>query len=182
MCSNFTVICCWRPWSGRIKGRRNVIIERDENEGFIFSEVDLSLGQLFLAIPGAADPGGNPAALDRLYPSPMEARNSSYSQDWAQFVVPELREAFEGATSVVEEDLEPLRNGETGWTIPAGHVDAWLNALNQARLALAARYNVTEEDMDRPAPYPVETERGMAVAQIHVYGLLQECLIQNTGE
>jgi hypothetical protein len=156
-----------------------VNIERDENGGFVFSEVDLPLVQLLLAISGAADPGGNPAAQARLFPKPMAGQETDFCEEWEQFVQPELREAFEDASTTVDADLEPLRSGEEGWTIPLNHVDAWLNTLNQARLALAAEYEVTEADMDRPVPYPVQNERSMAVSQIHVYGLLQECLIQN---
>jgi hypothetical protein len=155
-----------------------VTIVRDENGGFIFEEVEPQLAQLFLAIPAAANPEDNPKVLDRLYPRPTETQEPELHEEWAQFVVPELREAFEAATAVVERDLKPLRDSGTGWVIAREDMDAWLNALNQARLALATKFSITEEDMDVNAPYPVEDERGLAIAQIHVYGLLQECLIR----
>lgn len=153
-------------------------IEHSPDGRIIFEDVEPQLVQLFLAIPAAADPGGNPAALGRLYPMPVESGEAGLNEEWAQFVVPELREAFESAVTVVAGDLQPLRAGGTGWAVPPEHMDAWLSALNQTRLALAAKYNVTEEDMDEAAPYPVDSEREVAVAQIHLYGLLQECLIR----
>lgn len=152
-------------------------IERDENRGFVFSEVEAPLAALFLAIPSTADPEGSQAATDRLFPAPT-TKDPGINEEWAEYVRPELREAFENATTTVEADLEPLVTGGEGWTIPLDHVDVWLNTLNQARLVLAARFDVGEEDMNRTAPYPPESERGMAISQIHVYGLLQECLIQ----
>jgi len=159
-----------------------VNIERDEEGGFIFSEVDPPLVAMFQAIPAAADPEGNKAALDRLFPDPAARKETGLNEEWAEYVRPELREGFENASTTVEADLAPLAAGEEGWTIPLGHVDAWLNTLNQARLVLAARYDVGEEDMNRTAPYPPESERGLAVSQIHVYGLLQECLLQGLEE
>ena len=153
-------------------------IERDEEGGFIFSEVEPPLVAMFQAIPSAADPEGNHEAQKRLFPDPTPRNEVGINEEWAEYVRPELREGFENASTTVEADLAPLGAGEEGWAIPMGHVDAWLNTLNQARLVLAARYDVGEEDMNRTAPYPPESERGLAVSQIHVYGLLQECLLQ----
>lgn len=157
-------------------------IERDEEGGFVFTEVEPPLAAMFQAIPAAADPEGSTAALGRLFPDPAAGKEAALSEEWADYVRPELREGFENASTTVEADLEPLIAGEEGWTIPLNHVDAWLNTLNQARLVLAARYDVDEEDMNRTAPFPPESERGVAVSQIHVYGLLQECLIQALEE
>ncbi|MCX6968166.1 MAG: DUF2017 family protein [Verrucomicrobia bacterium] len=154
-------------------------IERDAEGGFIFSDVEASLAAMFRAIPSAADPEGSKAALDRLFPDPAAGKEAGLSAEWADYVRPELREGFENASTTVEADLEPLNAGEDGWTIPRDHIDAWLNTLNQARLVLASRYEVDEADMNRTAPYPPESERTLAVSQIHVYGLLQECLLQN---
>jgi hypothetical protein len=158
-----------------------VKIERNDKGGFNFVDVETQLAQLFLAIPTAADPGNDPAANARLFPCPTETPEPELNEEWAQFVVPELREGFAVAQSEVDADLEPLRRGEPGWEIPAEHIEGWLSALNQARLALAARHGVTEEDMDAPDPSAIEDERGLALVQIHLYGLLQECLIHYLG-
>ncbi|MEI6560689.1 MAG: DUF2017 family protein [Verrucomicrobiota bacterium] len=157
-------------------------IERDETGGFVFSEVEPPLAAMFRAIPSAADPELSKAAFDRLFPDPFAGKNAELSEEWADYVQPELREGFENASTTVEADLEPLNTGGEGWSIPAEHMDAWINTLNQARMVLAARYEVTEEDMERTAPYPPEDERHLAVSQIHVYGLLQECLLQALEE
>lgn len=153
-------------------------IARDENGGFVFSEVEAPLVELLLTISSAADPDGNRAATDRLFPAPTAGKGITIDEEWAEYVRPGLREAFENATTTVDADMEPLIQGKEAWTIPLNHVDAWLNTLNQARLVLAAKYDVTEADMNRTVPFPPESERSMAISQIHVYGLLQECLIQ----
>ena len=156
-------------------------IERDENGGFVFSEVEQPIVEMFLSIPSAVDPEGNSAATARLFPDPVGGKDSKISQEWAEYVAPELREGFENASTTVEADLGSLIAG-AGLTIPLDHVDAWLNTLNQARLVLASRFEVTEEDMNNPEPFDSQNEREMAISQIHVFGLLQECLIQGLGE
>ena len=156
-------------------------IERDENGGFVFSEVETPIVEMFLSIPSAVDPEGDPAATARLFPDPMAGKEEKISQEWAEYVAPELREGFENASTTVEADLGALMAGED-LTIPLDHVDAWLNALNQARLVLAARFEVTEADMDNSEPFDSQNEREKAISQIHVFGLLQECLIQGLGE
>jgi hypothetical protein len=156
-------------------------IERDQNGGFVFSEVEQPIAEMFLSIPSALEPDGNRAAHARLFPDPAGGKDEKISQEWADYVVPELREGFENAAVTVEGDLGSLIAGEA-LTIPLAHVDAWLNALNQARLVLAARFEVTEEDMNNPEPFDSQNEREMAISQIHVFGLLQECLIQGLGE
>lgn len=156
-------------------------IERDEEGDFIFSEVDPPILEMFLAIPSAVDPKGSRAAGERLFPDPVAGKDASVSEEWAEYVRPELREGFENASTTVESDLEPLmKSGEL--TITLEHVDAWLNTLNQARLVLAARFEVTEADMNREGASSAVNERDAAISQIHVYGLLQECLIQGLEE
>ena len=153
-------------------------IERDESGGFLFSDVEPPLVELFLAIPSAADPEGNSSALNRLFPDPVGKKEPRFAEEWEEFVKPELRETFENASTTVEADLVPLTAGEDAVRVPREHIDAWLNTLNQARLVLAERFEVTEEEMNRPAPLPSQHERHTAISQMHVYGLLQECLIQ----
>jgi len=153
-----------------------VNIARNTEGGFVFSEVDPPLVEMFLSIPASADPEGSKAANERLFPKPVSGQESGVCEEWSEYVKPELREGFENASTTVEGDLGQLfAEGEL--TIPPGHVDAWLNTLNQARLVLAARFDVTEEDMNRTAPLRTDDERDLALSRIHIYGLLQECLL-----
>ncbi len=59
---------------------------------------------------------------------------------------PELRRLFQNATQTVGADLEQLNGNEKSLAnrtlrIPTKHADAWLCALNQARLVIAAKNN-----------------------------------------
>ena len=150
-------------------------IARTEDGSFIISELDPPLIGLFLTIPEAADPGDNAAANDRLYPKPSPDRETR--EEWREYVEPGLREWFESASATVKGDLVQLESYET-LTIAPEHIDAWLSALNQARLALAARFEVNDADMERPVSPVLQNERELALFQIHFYGFLQECLIK----
>ena len=154
-------------------------IARTEEGSFVISEVEPPLVGLFMAIPEASEPGGDAAALQRLFPDP--SADSEVREEWSEYVRPGLREWFESATATVKGDLQQL-NTEDTLTIDAQHVDAWMNALNQARLSLAARYGVTEADMERPVSPDPENERDLALFQIHFYGFLQECLVRGMEE
>jgi hypothetical protein len=79
------------------------------------------------------------------------------------------------------EAFEQLDDSQENWAfeIPAEHFDQWLNVLNQARLALAARFDFHEEEMNQNGPRTIETVRDLSLFQVHFYGFLQECLLQD---
>ena len=65
--------------------------------------------------------------------------------------------------------------------MPREHADAWIAALNQARLVIAAKHNYAERDMEEELPLPPFNERQFRLFQIHFYDYLQEILIQASG-
>ena len=82
------------------------------------------------------------------------------------------------SSTVVERDLVSLKPGRLGsrLTIPAQHANAWISALNAARLALGAVHEVTATDMESEDEPPLD-ERGWAILRIHLYAWLQATLI-----
>src|SRR5690606_35522168 len=97
-------------------------------------------------------------------------------EEWKEFVVPEMRDRFQSAIDTVRDDLSGFPESGTGdefsLVFPTAHLEAWIHSLNQARLALAARYEITEEDMES---IPMSGDaRALALFQIHFYGYLQE--------
>ena len=92
----------------------------------------------------SASPDGVPTAEQRLFSSPTNGKEPELCAEWKQYVEPELRRLFQSATETVAADLEQLNGNEKAWPIapcafPRKHTDAWLNALNQARLVIAAK-------------------------------------------
>jgi hypothetical protein len=157
-------------------------IGRNASGDLELREIDVSLAGLLLSVPDATDPGDSDPALSRLFPDPAPQADADLAENWEEFVRPDLRHLFEQAVDTVRRDLaamkSPTARAGGHLKIPAPHFDAWLNTLNQARLALFARHGFTEADMERPLPAAVSSPADLALIQIHLYGLIQEFLIR----
>lgn len=155
----------------------------DDVGSFVISGVEEPLQQILAAIPLAAQPGDSVPAKERLFPEPATGKDAAeISEEWREYVEPGLRHLFEEAVVTVAADLKQLEGGGETLTIVRQNIDAWLNTLNQARLVLAARFNVTEADMDGPASHLLTSDRDFALFQIYFYGALQEFMIQGIDE
>ena len=118
--------------------------------------------------------------------TPTRPTTRESNEDWRAYVHPELKKFFTSASQTVRDDLETFEqldesNDNWAFEIPAAHFDQWLNVLNQARLALAARFDFEEKEMGQNGPRSIETVRDLSLFQVHFYGFLQECLLQDLG-
>lgn len=154
--------------------RRNAHIE--------ISELDPFLVELLRQIPASADPGGVAAAEQRLFSSPT-TNESEMCAEWKTYVEPELRRLFQTATQTVAQDLQQLNGNEKllanrTLRIPSKHADAWLSALNQARLVIAAKNNFTESELNDHCRSPIGSRRDLSLFQVNFYGFLQEFILR----
>ncbi len=141
-------------------------------------------GSILWRISAAADPTGSRAAEERIASSPTRGGELEIDEDWQEHVIPELRTLFASAVEIVRHDLVNswLHPGtDAALRIPLDHVEAWLLALNQARLALAARHSFTDESMNDQPPLDLQPE---TVARIFVdfFGGLQHLLLEATAQ
>lgn len=154
---------------------------------------------LLRQIPVAADVAEGGVARRRLYPEPVPGE-PEFNDEWGRLVTPELRHLFASSLATIRADLATLSaaaieagddEGEEegggdgdGATlrIPRQHLEAWLNGLNQARLAVVARRGFTEDDLEGgPTGDPPDSARDLALLQVHFYGFLQEHFIRIIG-
>ena len=152
---------------------------RQEN-GLQISELDPFLAELLRQIPSSTKPDGVSAAEERLFSRPGEA---DACVEWKLYVEPELRRLFQSATETVAEDLQQLNGKEKPFAnrtlcIPAEHADAWLNALNQARLVIAAKNEFTEAELCDHYRSPIGSRRDLSLFQVNFYGFLQEFILR----
>jgi len=159
-----------------------VQITRPDKKTILLSRLDALLCQLLRRIAQSADPGDSAAARARLYSAPTHDRDEAdLIEDWRDYIEPELARLFLSALGVIESDLLTLRidkkSGEGALSIPFQHLENWVHGLNQARLALAARYDFSEAEMEHPLPLDGEP-RALALLQIRFYGLLQELFLR----
>jgi len=147
------------------------------------SELDPFLAELLRQIPASANPDGAPAAEQRLFSSPTSRKQTDTCKEWKLYVEPELRRLFQSATQTVAADLEQLNGNEKSLAnrtlrIPSKHADAWLSALNQARLVIVAKNNFTENELNDHFRSPIGSRRDLSLFQVNFYGFLQEFILR----
>jgi len=157
-------------------------IRRRKNQIEI-SELDPFLAELLRQIPASANPDGAPAAEQRLFSPPTTGKDAEICAEWKLYVEPELRRLFQSATETVAGDLEQLNGNEKTLAnhtlrIPAKHADAWLSALNQARLVITAKNNFTENELNDHFRSPIGSRRDLSLFQVNFYGFLQEFILR----
>ena len=157
-------------------------IRRSKNQIEI-SELDPFLAELLRQIPACANTEGAPAAERRMFSPPANGAETELCAEWKIYVEPELRRLFQTATQIVASDLEQLNGNEKSLAnralrIPTKHADAWLSALNQARLVIAAKNNFTETELNDHLRSPIGSRRDLSLFQVNFYGFLQEFILR----
>ena len=122
-----------------------------------------------------------PAVRERLLPNPSS--EESINRDWRELVVPGLEALWRPNYEVMAADLGRLEKDPAHgdcWraVFPANHAAAWLSALNQARLVMGSRWDVTEADMNRPAKHLKPTERDHDIFLIHLLAYVEQMFIE----
>lgn len=136
--------------------------------------------ELLAGLASAADTLGCKKAEHRLYQPPIDnpsEEETSFLDDWEDFVTTGFRQEFADALAVVEADLQncvpldgnsddiPDDEGEHGdkayfsLQIPKAHAESWYGALNQARLVLATRFDLFDSNGDETVAISWEGER-----------------------
>lgn len=147
------------------------------------SELDPFLAELLRQIPTSANPDGVPAAEQRLFSPPADPNEAEICAEWKLYVKPELRRLFQTATETVTADLEQLSGKEKTFAnrtlrIPSKHAEAWLSALNQARLVITAKNNFTDGELCDHYRSPIGSRRDLSLFQVNFYGFLQEFILR----
>ena len=170
-----------------------MIIGITEGFGLVLLDVpDVVLGMLREVPAIVAADGGLPGAVDPVAGAPADDKEcASVREMWATVVRPELVESFRGELDTLQEDLAAAEPCEPDpeeavdhpgsdffrlWIGP-DRVEAWHGALNQARLALAARFAFGNERecATRYQSWPLDKRE--AFGRARVYGAIQQGLL-----
>jgi len=124
---------------------------------------------------------GDARVDSRFFPDPSSSGEiDALLEDWKAFVVPDLHSGFQSARAAVTADLRGAEKGEDGlmrFRIPARHINFWVSALTQARLALSELHSLTEADMQR-APSDFDDPREFVLLRFGIYGMMLEWLVR----
>ncbi len=154
-------------------------IQRHEDGTVDLSRLDPFSCELLEQVVGSAQID-SASVQKRLFSSPSAGKEPRFDEEWREYVEPDLREWFQSAAEIVAGDLKRLApsgsSGSRSIRICPEHLDAWIHVLNQARLALAAHHQFGDREMQQITAAG-DDARGLALLQVHVYGLLLECLL-----
>ena len=154
-----------------------MLIERLDEQTVALRDLDLLCCELLHQIAISAEPGDSEAARARLFSSPSGGREPELDAAWKEYVEPGLAQLFRSALDVVRGDLQdfPAADPAEDYSllIPVKHLESWIHALNQARLAITARYDFTDQEMEDKVPLEGDG-RAFALFQVFFYGVLQE--------
>ena len=156
-------------------------------DGLEVSELDPFLAELLRQIPASTSTENSTEARDRIFSAPAASAEKELCSEWKAYVQPELQRLFRSATETVTADLEQLNGNEKPFAnktlfIPTKHADAWLNALNQARLSITARNGFNERDLSDNDRSPIGSRRDLSLFQVNFYGFLQEFILRELME
>lgn len=143
----------------------------------LLEEIPTFLLELLREVPVRAA-SKHPGVEERFLPDP--ANDDGIREDWKALVQPELMALFQSDRETVQADLRGVAAKKKGAAlrIPKNHSDAWMGALNQARLAIAEEGGFGEADLAVDVAPDQGDPRAMALFQVGFYGFLQECLIR----
>ena len=155
-------------------------LEIGESGEFIFRNLALPHVYALRELPSVlADDSED--VRERLFPNSYPD-DSEKAAEWDRYSRPDLISLFESRTEIVRSDLESL-TPEPVWRgyrleIPAAHRNAWMAALNAARLVLAIRGDVDEDDMERALDFEELDEKELLLLRIHLLGHLLGLLVE----
>ena len=152
-----------------------------KGEALQISDLDPFLAELLRQIPESANVEGSSEAEARLFTQPSGEKE--ICAEWKTYVEPELRRLFRSATETVADDLVQLNGNEKSFqnrtlAIPFEHADAWLNALNQARLVIVAKYKFSDDELNDHDRSPIGSRRDLGLFQVNFYGFIQEFILR----
>ena len=160
---------------------------RRSNQQLLISDLDPFLTELLRQIPESTKPDGVASAEQRIFSKPANASEQEACAEWTAYVEPELRRLFQSSTEVVAGDLKQLESSAKPFAnstlrIPVAHADEWLNALNQARLVIAAKFNFSDAELCDHYRSPIGSRRDLSLFQVNFYGFLQEFILREMDD
>jgi Domain of unknown function (DUF2017) len=158
-----------------------MLIRTWKKKAIEFSRIERIEAELLRQVPVCCELDEGSNAESRIFPAPAAASEPDLLHDWNEYVRPDLQHLFISAKETVAADLSLLKMkvGHLGrFLVPVEHGDRWLNALNQARLILAAKYEFSEAELSALESPKTFSQRELVLHQINFYAAIQERIIE----
>ena len=147
-------------------------------EGYVFGGLTPHSVETLTGVPMLLE-STDPRVRERLMPDTFEEPDAE--EHWRRHAVPELERLFLSRAQLVRRDLAAMKKlSKTDaqvLLIPDGHANAWLAALNAARLALFVLNDLTASLLE-PESFPKGTPKQQeAMLRIHLLAEIQSVLL-----
>ena len=149
-------------------------------EGLVFGGLTAATVDTLRGVPMLIE-SNDERVRQRLLPETCAAEDDE--QHWREHAVPELERLFLSRAQLVRRDLDKMRAVADGdehvLLVPDEHVNAWIAALNAARLALYVLNDMTAAHMEEEGFADASPKQQQAILRI---GLLAEMQAVMLGE
>lgn len=153
-------------WAGRV------------DEGYVFGGLSAGCVETLKGVPMLLE-SADVRVRERLLPE--TCTDTDDEEDWRRHAVPELERLFASRAQLVRRDLAGLRKLGKSDTqlllIPNQHVNAWLAALNAARLALYVMNELAASHLEADGFVSATAKQQEAILRIHVLAEVQSVLL-----
>lgn len=112
-------------------------LDRPDEKSLRFSGVSAGVARCLFDLPDILRLRDQPGPARRLFPDPT-AHDPDANADWHRLMDSDLQHLFAAAEQIVTRDLTQFDPTRGQLTFSAAHANAWLSALNQARLILGS--------------------------------------------
>ncbi|MEO6594772.1 MAG: DUF2017 family protein [Planctomycetota bacterium] len=148
------------------------------DEGFVFGGLSQASVDTLTGVPMLLE-SSDTRVRERLLPETCDDPDDE--AQWRRHSVPELERLFLSRGQLVRRDLAAMRrmagSSEQVLLIPDAHANAWLAALNAARLALFVLNDMTAEHLEPEGFAAASQKQQEAMLRIHLLAEVQSVLL-----
>ncbi len=139
--------------------------------------VEAAVAFCLLQVPTILARRDAPEVRKRLHPDAAHD-DPDRNAEWHRLMDGELAHLFEAAGRTLEQDLSSLDGHRGEVAFPAAHLQAWLSAINQARIVLAQLHHFDAADMSR-LELAAGDPRRAALAEVQILGYVLQVLVEH---
>ncbi|MCK5944639.1 MAG: DUF2017 family protein [Planctomycetes bacterium] len=148
------------------------------DEGYVFGDLTPAAVETLRGVPMLIE-SSDQRVRDRLLPDTCQEEEDE--RHWREHAVPELERLFLSRAQLVRRDLETLRklpkSSNCVLLVPDEHVNAWVAALNAARLALYVLNDMTAEHLEEDGFATASAKQQEAVLRISLLAEMQAVML-----
>lgn len=148
------------------------------DEGFVFGGLTAHGVETLTGVPMLLE-STDPRVRERLLPDTFD--EESEQEHWQKHAVPELERLFATRAQVVRRDLAAMKKLPKSSTqvlfVPDHHTNAWLAALNAARLALFVLNDLEARHLEAEGFGTGTKKQQEAILRIHLLAEIQSVLL-----